>query len=367
MMAQPVRVLFDGWPLVYQPNHPAALHLLELVSHFPEEFEAFLALPHSLKHPIPVGRALVIIEPAGETTAERLRWEQRSLVQIGHRVGANLIHLVTPTPSLTARVPVVVSPAGYETAAGYGQGGWKARLREALALGGMSRARAIFWPENLPEPHLDAPVHRLPGLVAPDYNPNDPVEPAVLQEAGLPESYLLYHGPQDYHTLQRLLAAWSWAAGSIGDLFPLVLLGFTSASAREEVLVQARQAGLDSTLRVLPEIPPELIPGIYRASTGLFHLGNVPAWGNPVRFALACGKPVVAEISSQAEALVGAAGYLLGAGETRQMGAALITVVVNEDVTATLRSAALKQASRWGTAQFQEKLRTAYLRILQGD
>jgi glycosyltransferase involved in cell wall biosynthesis len=362
---QPLRILFDGWSLVHQPNHPAALHLLDLLSHFPQELEAFLALPGKVNHSIGVGHAVTVVEETGRTVGERLQWEQRSLVAIGNRVGADLIHLVTTTPSLTGRLPVVVSPAGYGATSGSRQGGWKARLREALAVGGMSRVKAIFWPVDLPEPRLGAPVYRLPGLVAPDYNPHDPVAPTLLEQAGLPESYLLYHGPPDPTTWARLLDSWSWAAGSIGEYYPLVVLGFTPEAAREDFLGQARRAGLDSTLRVLPEIPPEQIPGIYRASSGLYHLGEVPAWGDPVRAALACGKPVVVEISRHAEALVGPAGFLLEAGETRQMGAALITVIVNDDVSADLRLAAQKQAVSWESENFPDRLRAAYLKVLQ--
>ena len=40
----PTRVLYDGWTLVRQPNHPAALHLLALLENLPADVQANLAL-----------------------------------------------------------------------------------------------------------------------------------------------------------------------------------------------------------------------------------------------------------------------------------------------------------------------------------
>jgi len=38
-------ILYDGWSLLYEPNAPAALHLLALLASLPSEVEAHLALP----------------------------------------------------------------------------------------------------------------------------------------------------------------------------------------------------------------------------------------------------------------------------------------------------------------------------------
>ena len=43
-MSDPI-VLYDGWPLVFAPNNPAALHLLAVLAQHPPGFAAHLALP----------------------------------------------------------------------------------------------------------------------------------------------------------------------------------------------------------------------------------------------------------------------------------------------------------------------------------
>jgi hypothetical protein len=39
------------------------------------------------------------------------------------------------------------------------------------------------------------------------------------------DGYVLYHKQGGGTALRRLFDIWSWAAGSIGDYYPLVLLG----------------------------------------------------------------------------------------------------------------------------------------------
>ncbi len=48
----------------------------------------------------------------------------------------------------------------------------------------------------------------------------------------LPETFILYHGPYDSSTVERLLSAWTWGAGALGELYPLVLLGAKSIRSR---------------------------------------------------------------------------------------------------------------------------------------
>ncbi len=67
-----------------------------------------------------------------------------------------------------------------------------------------------------------------------------------------------------------------------------------------------------------------------------------------------------------ADALVGPAAYLVPAEETRSLGAALITVIVETEVADRLASAAVKRSARWHDPSFGAALHTAYRRVL-GD
>ncbi len=80
-----------------------------------------------------------------------------------------------------------------------------------------------------------------------------------------------------------------------------------------------------------PLIPPE-IPALYRRASALFHPAPVTPWGGPVRHALASGAPVVALETGLSSAMVGPAAYLVPGEDDRAMGAALITVIVEDEV-----------------------------------
>jgi glycosyltransferase involved in cell wall biosynthesis len=360
-----VRVFFDGWSLVYQPNHPEAMHLRELLNHCPDDCELNLALPGQVdeRSGLPA-KVRQVIQSAENTPTSHLRWEQRTLNEIAQQGHADLLHLTTPTPALFGKLPTVVSPAGFAQAVNRTGSSLASRLRQALSYGAMQRVAAVFWPEELPQPSYPARIIRLPGLVGPDFNPNELPDLSRLRPLNVPETYLLYHGPQDHSTLHRLLATWSWAAGSIGDLYPLVMVGFQQEDLRQELLELAEQANLAAYLVILPEVPPGTLPSLYRGSSGLLHFGEISAWGGPVRYALACGKPVIGDETPAADVLVGPAGYLFPREEARRMGASLLSIVVNEDVAIALRDAAIKQAAAWQSELFPERLLQAYRQVL---
>jgi glycosyltransferase involved in cell wall biosynthesis len=366
MNGRPVHIVYDGWSLIYARNDPAALHTLELLAHCPEKFLPFLALPRQLDSDLPIPDRVQILElPTPDTPEGRLRWEQRNLGRLVRQVNAQLLHLTTRTPALIGAPRTVISPVtdpldkrGRNTALA-------ARLREALSFSALPQAQAIFWPEDLPIQDKKIRTILLPPIVAPDFNPVDLVDFSAFTHLSLPETYLLYHGPQDHDSLQRLLAVWSWAAGSIGELYPLVVLGITRPDVREVFQALAHDERLDHTLVLLPEIPLQVIPSVYRGCTGLIHFGEVSAWGGSLRYALACAKPVIADETLASDALVGAAGYLFKHGSPREMGAALLTVAVNEDVAADLHQSALQQITTWQTDQFRERIEQAYTAILE--
>ena len=240
------------------------------------------------------------------------------------------------------------------------------RLRLSLAKGGFSRLRAVLWPDDLPQPALmpsGAPLMRLPPLIHPDFF--QPM-PSPTEEAGalnLPDGYVLYHGPQDDDSIRRVLNAWSWSAGSIGEYYPLLLLGLDNAAqSRAQALCTAYQ--LNEVVRLLPVVAPNTIPAIYRKSSVVFHPAQVSAWGGSLRLALASGRPVVAADNPLADAIIGDAGYLSLAEDSRTQGAALITVLIEEQFAEQLKQAARSRAGGWENANYKDRLFQTYQAIL---
>jgi glycosyltransferase involved in cell wall biosynthesis len=361
-----LRVLYDGWSTLYQPNGPACAHLLAILSQIPKEIEPVLALPGPAPGWLP--EVETRIQPAKNTTWGHLTWEQRILPKLGADSRAGLLHLMSPQPPLFGRPTSVISPCGFR-ADGFSPGrpprpaGLAARLRAALAQGGLTRARALLWPADLPPLNVPQPVASLPPVVHPDFSfrseKNGSSRSDETTALDLPETYVLYHGPCDPQDLQRLMAAWSWAAGPIGEYYPLVIVGLDGAG-RENLAQLAGEYDLAGTVRPLPELSPQLIPRLYQGCSALFHPAPVSPWGGPVRQALASGKPIVAAENRLAAGMVGPGAYLVPGNDARALGAALITTIVEEQVAEKLSQAARGRADSWRSAEFGRQLWTVY-------
>jgi hypothetical protein len=247
-----LRILYDGWSILHQPNGPAAAHLLNILAQIPNQIEPILAMPGSAPAWLPEVETRIVLTKS--TTSSHLIWEQQILPKLARDSGAELLHLMSPHPPVLAPPFCVVSPCGFSanqlsTQRPERPAGITRRLRAALAQGGLTRVRAIFWPADLPQFKLPQPVITLPATVHPDFiyktERNEGSGTGKYLALDLPETYILYHGPCSSQDLQRLLAAWSWAAGPIGDYYPLVTLGLNDAG--RELWVAYRNLAAQTT------------------------------------------------------------------------------------------------------------------------
>ena len=364
-----MRVLYDGWSLIHQPNEPPAMHLLAVLARLPKEFESIVALPGPAPDWLP--EIEFHTKNISNTPWGRLRWEQHALPGLLKETGAQLLHLFSLHSPLLNPSYTVVSPTGLnfnqDTSTKIGSNwGIVSKLRESVGQGGLSLAKAILWPSDLPEPTLPIPVMALPPCVHPDFTFQSGLNGSkfsLIEDLGLPETFILYHGPLSDLNLQHLLSAWSWAAGPIGAYYPLIILGI-GAKTRERLGSLLEQYDLENTVKALPVISPSAIPAIYATCTTLFHPAPVPPWGGPVRQALACGKPVVSMESDLIEAMVGSGAYLVSGQDTRQLGAALITTVVEDSVAESLTRAAKQQSNSWQSHSFAKELSNVYHNLI---
>ncbi|OGO31570.1 MAG: hypothetical protein A2Z16_04090 [Chloroflexi bacterium RBG_16_54_18] len=361
------RVLYDGWALAYQPCEPAALHLLALLELHPPGIQPVLALPGLSMNPVP-GGVTVLLRTYPDTPVNRLRWEQRILPGLAVESASRLVHLTAGSPPLWSRVPSVVSPTAFSetglvTVPERSQAGWAARLRQAAGWGGLARTSSLLWPSDLPPPETVAPCRLLPGVVHPYFrqagNGAGQAQEKVRLLAGLdsPETYILYHGPAASEDLHRLLSSWSWAAGPIGENYPLIVVG--AAGRRLETLL--REYRLAGSVRPVPDLPVSSLSALYQGCSLLFHPAPLPAWGDPVRMALACGKPVVALESRRSAALVGLAAYLAPSDPGgRSLGAALLSVIVDDSLYSSLSEAARLRSGALDSQAFRIELGGIY-------
>ncbi len=351
-----LRVLYDGWPLAYAPNSAAAMHLLALLAALPEEVEARVAIPGPTPHTLPP-RADLLRQPAENSPAARLNWEQRSLPALAEQQAA-ILHLGGLHAPLACKMPVAASPIEAETAGESRPHGLAARLRQALVFGAAGGIDALLWPRDLPETGENEHVFLLPPLAHPAFwGP-----PAW--DSRLPDTYILYLGALRAPALELLVEGWKWAGPAVGENFPLLLPGLNGA---QQAALSELAAGweLDETLRLLPAGTLAERAALVGQASAVVCLDEPPAWGDPILEALAAGKPLIAQESESTSARVGPAAYLVPARDARALGAALTTLVVEEEVAENLSRAARQRAEGWHSQHFGRKLAEAYRRILR--
>jgi hypothetical protein len=331
-----VRILYDGWPLAYEPLSAGAWHMRTLLALKPEGVDAVLAMPTEPQAGLNPG-----VRMAFEHTHDQGEWEQRILPRFAQEAQAH-IH-TTGLASLFGKARTFASRADGESQRG--------RLAEAQGRGGLERA-VTLWPQDLPAPRG---ARLLPPSVFPEFGGQS----GVLSKLNLPDEYILVHGVPDETAAMQLLESWTWAAASVGEFYPLVIVGL---SGKMRTFIQARlpEFHVEGSVRLLEILQPQELPAIYQASTAIAHVGKPAVWGNGLRHALAVGKALVAQDDEYAQGIVGAAGYLLPPKDLRGYGAAMITVVVDEKAREKLEDAARAQAARWRPQAFTEELLKAY-------
>jgi len=355
-------VLYDGWPLIYQPNSPEALHLLAILSCHLEGVQALLALPAEPPSWLSLEATIHVVATAN-TARNRLNWEQRTLPVLRRRTGAALLHLTSPNPPLFGPEVNLVSPSSFDDSPPKGR--FASRLRKAISQGGMARLGGLLWPDDLPLHERQEAIYRLQPAILPGFLESNSAseDDGLAAMLDLPAAYVLYHGPSYEGILRRLLAAWSWAVEPVGDGYPLLAIGL-GADGRERLAVLTSEYGLGETVRSLAELEPGALGAVYRRSAALFQPVVDPPWGGPVRLALASGTPVVSIEGERMDALVGPAAYLVGGQDARALGAAVITVLVEEGVAQRLTEAGRQRVATWSLSAFAQGLANAYRDIL---
>jgi hypothetical protein len=357
-MAAGLRILYDGWPLLREPSSPSALHLWAILEGLAEEITPIVALPDETPPWLAAsGRLLVKPAPHEDTPRGRLAWEQKALPRLAREAGASLLHITHDRPAILASGPTIASPTEPDPV--HAERGFVDRLRRSLGRGALAKGGMhLLWPSDLSEPEGSHALHLLPPVVHPDFGASLPALPGAIGRLSLPDSFILYHGSFDPAELRTLFDAWTWGAGAVGDYYPLLLLGGQEARISLNDLLDGYSFG--EAVRLLPPLSPPEVPALYRKASALIHPGTETPWGGAIRHALACGLPVVTTDIPRNSALTGPAAFTIAPGDSRKLGAALITVIVEEEVAQKLSQAGRQRAAGWSNGDFRVALARIY-------
>ncbi|MEK7277989.1 MAG: glycosyltransferase family 1 protein, partial [Chloroflexota bacterium] len=214
-------------------------------------------------------------------------------------------------------------------------------------------------------------VTAIPLAVGPQYQPApvSALDVAARRKYDLPDSYVLYLG--GFHprkNVRNLLAAWTWAAGPIGENYPLVIAGkLPRAGERyfEDLPGYAAQLDIADTVRFIGAIDEADKPSVYRGAACFVYPSRYEGFGLPPLEAMACGVPVVTTAFSSIPEVVGEAAYLVrDPDDTRSLGAAIIAVIVEPSVSDSLIEKGLAQARKFSWERAARETVGVYRNVL---
>lgn len=377
-----MRIVLNGWFLVHNPHTGSGQYLRALLEWLPRaapqhEYHVVTPAPlppHASGPATQTGYA-VHLAPAAATHLGKLQFEQLSFPKACRTLRADLAHIPYWAPPLRSPAPIVVTVhdliplllpeyRGSRSAQLYTALVSAATAGAALVLtDSHASARDIVRHLKLPEQRVRA-IHLAAG---PQYTPQGEwqVDDPIRARYGITqEGYVLYLGGFDPRkNVRGLFSAWTWASGSIGQGYPLIIAGQLPSPGRahyDDYPALARELDLADTVKFIGPVAEADKPALYRGATAFAYPSRYEGFGLPPLEAMACGVPVVAGTGGSLPEVIGSAGYLIPPDDTRSFGAALLTIVVEPSVHTDLRARGLAQAQTFSWERTARETVAAY-------
>lgn len=346
----PARVVVNGRLLVEAGPPFARLTARQIVDWLRQEssIRADIVVPRPLPPEHAQGLSAVVLRPSRGAAV----FDHYDFPRAAARLGADLLVSLHESPPVAAAAPVACV-AGES----FGAGARRGRVARSLDAAGLTTA-TVFRMSDAPGDSRHLRWVDLPPFVPRGVGVSGgESEGGIRAVAGLPEAYVLAL-PETADEVSLVLAAWTWVDGSLGDSFTLMLGTFDDVVARRAE-DEIRRRDLRESVRTFQATDGEW-PRVFREASALVHPG-VPPNPGPLRWALISGVPIVAIDSPRAASIVGPAAYLVPPGDSRGLGAACLTVLVEESVASELRTRGLQRAATYHA----ESTRQAWLAAIR--
>ena len=271
------------------------------------------------------------------------------------RQRADLVLCLHASAPLSSPAPAVSIYGDGDSLPGSGRRG--GRVARALALGGLRGAQAVLRPKDIPVDDYRLRWFEVPPIVPSAFSPGPTADDRhVADRLGLAQSYVLAAGETEA-TLPTLLAGWTWVESAIGDSFSLLIANLGDVPARFAIEM-ADQLGVGDSVRGV-HLGDQDWASVLRGASALLHGGGRRNAGL-LRWALASGLPVSALSTPITDGVLGPAGFLVPERDSRGLGAACLTLLVEEQVANSLKERGLDRAAGYRS----EKARAAWLAAL---
>jgi len=379
-----MHLALNGW-FYDQPHTGSGQYLRWLLHYMPDDIETILVVPQShqqsaiSRQPSAKFRIVNYQLPITNHNLSKVYFEQIGFPRACADLKVQLAHIPYWAPPLNSPVPFVVTihdimplllPEYNDSI--------KLRLYNALVSAASAGASHIIADSESSRQdilkHLRLPQEKVTSILlaaSPDYFPRlgALVDIAARQKYNLPDSYVLYLG--GFHprkNVRQLFAAWTWASDSIGEQYPLVIAGaLPKKSDRfyDDFESYARELNVADTVRFIGAVDEDDKAAIYRGAACFVFPSRYEGFGLPPLEAMACGTPVVTTAFSSIPEVVGDAAYLVEDPQnTRALGAAILSVVVNDDLSQRLINDGLIQAKKFSWQKTVDETVAVYKQVI---
>lgn len=375
-----MRVVLNGWFLAQDAHTGTGQYTRALLNWLPQvapQNEYVVVVPQDREGFRNLSGLKIHVAPCGSSNLAKVRFEQQLFPAACRELKADVAHVPYWAPPLSSPVPVIVTIHDViPLVLPEYRGDWRVRLYTSLVsvaargVAGVLADSAQSKQDILK--HLgvaEEKVRVVPLAADARFTPQNDwrADEAVRAKYNMPVeagSYVLYLGGFDVRkNVRALLSAWTWAAGPVGESYPLVLAGALpqpDGALFEDYAALAEQLEISSTVRFVGPLAEEDKAAIYRGAALFAYPSRYEGFGLPPLEAMACGVPVITTDAGAISEVVGDAAYLIDPQDTRKFGAGLITCLVEPSVSDHLRARGLERAKKFSWARTARETVAAY-------
>jgi len=154
---------------------------------------------------------------------------------------------------------------------------------------------------------------------------------------------------------ERAIEALAWWRAESGEEWPLILAGRASEEHTARVEAAIVRAGMQGLVTIAGTLGRDDLSALLTAARVMVYPSTVETFGLPPLEAMACGTPVVASDRTSVPEIVGDAALVVDPDAVPAFGAALGTLLHDDDLRSRLIDAGRRQVAlfRWDTAAEQ--------------
>lgn len=191
----------------------------------------------------------------------------------------------------------------------------------------------------------------------------------VRKKYNLPDQFVLYIGGFDVRKqVTQLISAYTYVAPALGEEAPLILAGRQpdwGSPLFPDIPAEIAEAKLGDLITFIGPVEEADKPSLMRLADLFAFPSSYEGFGLPVLEAMASGTPVVANDIPVIAEISGDAAYLVEAGSSRKMAAAIIALSVDKTLRETQISRALGQSTHFHWRKTAKETVAVYKQVFE--